>query len=342
MAKEAGQGIGEAGGLPRGHSGQAFWVLCLLAAMLIVPAALTLSRVEHPGVLSIASDNPTPYGYTWSLLLFIVPVAVLGGWFARRAELHFPRQAFWRTLAVLVPLGFILDLAFGNAFFVFPNHGATLGLGIPAMGGTVPIEEFVFYLTGFMAALMSYIWADEYWMSAYNIPDYREAARGVVRIAALPLSVRVVRRRAHCRCGRLQAALLRFASRLPLVFHLSHAGCPGALGGLLPHRQAIRKLARVQFHFLPHVVHQPALGGDPGLAVRLVGLPPGSHDRPRHRCLVRPAHRGALGLDGGELRYGDRLRGDQDLAGVGNPGPGGVLRRTTIDRRPACGAAPRR
>ncbi len=182
MANEESQGIGEGASPPRRRSRQAFRVLFLLAAMLIVPTALTLSSVEHPGVLSIASDNPTPYGYTRSLLLFIVPVAVLGGWFARRPELHFPRQAYWRTLALLVPLGFFLDLAFGNAFFVFPNHGATLGFGIPAMGGTVPIEEFVFYLTGFMAALMSYIWADEYWMSAYNVPDYREATRGMVRI----------------------------------------------------------------------------------------------------------------------------------------------------------------
>jgi hypothetical protein len=182
MVNEAGQDNAEGGKSARRQAGQAFRVLCLLAAMLIVPAALTLTRVEHPGVLSIASANPTPYGYTWSLLLFIVPVAVLGGWFARRRELHFPRLAFWRTLGVLVPLGFVLDLAFGNAFFVFSNHGATLGIGIPAVGGAVPIEEFVFYLTGFMAALMSYIWADEYWMSAYNVPDYREAARGIVRI----------------------------------------------------------------------------------------------------------------------------------------------------------------
>lgn len=182
MASDAEQDPRAGEGPGQGHAGGAFRVLCLLAAMLIVPAALTLSRVEHPGVLSIPSDNPTPYGYTWSLLLFLVPVGVLGGWFARRPQLQFPRRAFWRTLAVLVPLGFILDLAFGNAFFVFPNHGATLGLGIPARGGPIPVEEFVFYLTGFMTALLSYVWADEYWMSAYNVPDYREAARGIPRI----------------------------------------------------------------------------------------------------------------------------------------------------------------
>ncbi|WP_295483138.1 lycopene cyclase domain-containing protein [Accumulibacter sp.] len=165
----------------RQPSGPPYRVLFLLAAMLIVPTALTLSSVEHPGVLNVASDNPTPYGYTWSLLLFIVPVAVLGSWFARRPALRFPRQAFWRTLAVLVPLGFVLDLAFGNAFFVFRNHGATLGITVPAVGGALPVEEFVFYLSGFMAALLSYVWADEYWMRAYNVPDYRGQANGLVR-----------------------------------------------------------------------------------------------------------------------------------------------------------------
>jgi hypothetical protein len=163
-------------------SAQIYRVMFVIAAMLIVPAALTLRSVEHPGVLQIASDNPTPYGYTWSLLLFIVPMSVLGGWFALRDDLQFPRKAFWRTLAVLVPLGFILDLLFGNTFFVFPNGRATLGIGIPALGGAIPVEEFVFYLAGFMLALLSYVWADEYWMRAYNVPDYQARAQGAGRI----------------------------------------------------------------------------------------------------------------------------------------------------------------
>lgn len=171
-------------GKPRRRpSPQAFLVLCLLAGVLIVPTALTLRSVVDPGVLNVASDDPTPYGYTWSLLLFIVPVIVLGLWLSRLPAQRFVRRAFWYTLAVLVPLGFVLDLAFGNAFFVFTNHGATLGLNIPAVGGPLPMEEFVFYLTGFMAALLSYIWADEYWMRAYNVPDYQQAAQGIVRIA---------------------------------------------------------------------------------------------------------------------------------------------------------------
>ncbi len=162
---------------------QAFQVVFVIASLLIIPAALTLRSVVDPGVLEIGSENPTPRGYTWSLLLFILPLAALGLWFARRSELRLARRAFWRTIVILVPLGFLLDLLFGNAFFTFPNQSSTLGLGIPAIGGPIPAEEFVFYLTGFMLVLLSYIWADEWWVSAYNIPDYQAATRGLQRIA---------------------------------------------------------------------------------------------------------------------------------------------------------------
>ncbi len=151
------------------QSREAFQVVFAIAALLVLPAAITLKHVGR-------------FGYTWSLSLFIIPIIGLACWFARRPDLQFPRAAFWRTIAVLAPLGFLLDLLFGNAFFVFPNKAATLGLNIPAIGGPIPIEEFIFYLTGFMLTLLSYIWCDEYWMAAYNVPDYKTAAAGIPRI----------------------------------------------------------------------------------------------------------------------------------------------------------------
>src|SRR5260370_41968666 len=120
--------------LSRWQERRAFLVVFAIAAALIIPAALTLRTVVHPVILQATSDNPTPLGYTWSLLLFIIPIGALGSWFARRPDLQFPRKAFWRTLAVLTPLGFALDLLLGNAFFVFPNKSATLAWGIPAVG----------------------------------------------------------------------------------------------------------------------------------------------------------------------------------------------------------------
>src|ERR1700730_13710232 len=161
---------------------KSFYVVFAMAATLIVPAAIALRTVVHPAILQSTSDNPTPLGYTWSLALFIIPIGVLAWWFGRRPDLKFPRKAFWRTIAVLAPLGFALDLLFGNAFFIFPNKAATVGCNVPALGGAIPIEEFIFYLTGFMLVLLSYIWCDEYWMAAYNVPDYKEAATDIKRI----------------------------------------------------------------------------------------------------------------------------------------------------------------
>jgi hypothetical protein len=70
---------------------EAFQIVFLIAALLIAPAAITLHTVAHPGVLEITAKNPTPLGYAISLLLFLVPQAALGWWFARRAELALQR-----------------------------------------------------------------------------------------------------------------------------------------------------------------------------------------------------------------------------------------------------------
>ena len=120
------------------HPREAFRVVFVIAGLLILPAALTLRTVLHPGTLQLDSANPSPYGYTWSLLLFIIPLAALSWWFARRSDLELARKAFWRTIAVLAPVGFLLDLLFGNAFFIFPNQKAVLGVSIPAVGGSIP------------------------------------------------------------------------------------------------------------------------------------------------------------------------------------------------------------
>jgi lycopene cyclase domain-containing protein len=63
----------------------------------------------------------------------------------------------------------MLDFLFARYFFVFPNPAATLGIKAPALGAPVPIEEYAFYLTGFLCVLLLYIWLDEYWLAAYSV-----------------------------------------------------------------------------------------------------------------------------------------------------------------------------
>ncbi|HEX3127411.1 MAG TPA: hypothetical protein VH394_08780 [Thermoanaerobaculia bacterium] len=147
----------------------------LASAMMLliaVPATITLWQVKVAGTLKIPSSNPTPFGYTWSLLLFVVPGAVLGLWLVRRRDLVDQRRAALWAAPFLIAQGFALDLFFGARFFIFPNRGATLGWDVPVVGGHVPVEEFVFYAGGFLVVLLFYLWNDELWCSRYNDQNY--------------------------------------------------------------------------------------------------------------------------------------------------------------------------
>jgi hypothetical protein len=86
--------------------------------------------------------------------LFIIPILVIAVWFLPSEGLEIPQRAFWRTIGILAPVGFLLDFVFARWFFCFPNRGATLGIPAPALGHPVPIEEYIFYLSGFVMILL--------------------------------------------------------------------------------------------------------------------------------------------------------------------------------------------
>jgi hypothetical protein len=111
-------------------------------------------------------------------------------WFLPGEGLHIPQRAFRWTLIILVPLGFLLDFVFAQWFFLYSNTRATLGIPAPALGKPVPIEEYVFYVTGFFAVLLLYVWLGEFWLAAYNVPDYPGEGRKVLRLLQFhPLSL---------------------------------------------------------------------------------------------------------------------------------------------------------
>lgn len=158
-----------------------FWVVVGLTLMLVVPAALTLHTVQTPRPLVPVQDNPTPHGYTWSLLLFLIPILAIGTKVLRLRESRAEKRAFWWTVAVLVPVGFGLDVIFGMRFFTFVNRAATLGWNLPGyvpnqgFRAVLPVEEFAFYALGFVAMLLTYVWADQVWMKAYSPEEQSEA-----------------------------------------------------------------------------------------------------------------------------------------------------------------------
>lgn len=163
---------GLASGLRPGRRSRAGSLAVLITlGMVALPAALTLHRVRVSPVVDLAAQSEvSPYGYTVSLLLFIVPIGVIGLWLLPREDVRISRRAFLWTIGVLFPIGALMDFFFARSFFTFPNPGATLRITAPALGGGVPVEEYAFYLFGFVADLLLYIWLDEYWLSAYTVP----------------------------------------------------------------------------------------------------------------------------------------------------------------------------
>jgi hypothetical protein len=141
-----------------------------MLAMLSVPTALTLHTVHVSPLIPGPVEASSPYGYTVSLLLFVIPIVVILFWLVPAERLKISKKSFVRTIGLLLPMGAGLDFFFAKKFLAFPNPDATLRIPAPAIGGSVPIEEYLFYFTGFVAVLLFYIWLDEYWLSAYSVP----------------------------------------------------------------------------------------------------------------------------------------------------------------------------
>lgn len=159
-----------------------------MVALLVIPAMFTLRTVDHPGELVISSSNPTPYGYTWSLLIFLLPVAAIIWWFFHHPEYIIERRAFWLTITIFSVAGAGLDMLLGNTFFYFPNDGAVAGIYLPGYDFKrgwvldIPIEEFLFYFLGSLFMLLVYLWGDLYWFGAYNHDNYEEDSRHIDQI----------------------------------------------------------------------------------------------------------------------------------------------------------------
>jgi hypothetical protein len=112
--------------------------------------------------------------YFTSLAFWVVPLVLLlprlyhetdaGG---RR------RRAFWITTGFIVVAGLVLDFVFGEWILSFDDVTKGQYVWRFPFGQHIPIEEILFYVLGGMAIVLVYIWADEYWMKAYNVRQQR-------------------------------------------------------------------------------------------------------------------------------------------------------------------------
>ena len=70
---------------------RSFGLVMAMVAMVAVPMALTLHTVRVSSVVDLPEANPSPYGYTVSLLLFVIPILVIG-WNGTRPADHNERR----------------------------------------------------------------------------------------------------------------------------------------------------------------------------------------------------------------------------------------------------------
>jgi hypothetical protein len=144
-----------------------FWLDLGWLIVLVVTIAVPL-LLDAAGRLS----------YFTSLMLWGIPIAYLWPVFntLTASGTGRRRRALWWSAGTIVVLGIVLDFVFGHLTLRFPGCSEPPGTGpylwcLPAIGGSVPIEELLFYAMGPVAIVLVYACADERWLSRYNPKD---------------------------------------------------------------------------------------------------------------------------------------------------------------------------
>ena len=149
------------------------------------------------------------YGYSWSLMLFAIPMAVLFYWFWKSKPFPCQTKAFWATTGIVFVGWSLLDIFFAHHLFCFPKEIGRSGVNLfgympagnacspglsefPGWGCNVPIEEFLFYMGAVMVVLLVYMWSGQRWFDRYHSEEsrYTEQAGNVTRALQLhPLTI---------------------------------------------------------------------------------------------------------------------------------------------------------
>ncbi len=164
--------------------------LLWMVAIIGLPAVCTLATIRTRPEHARSHPDPSPYGYTVSLLLFLFPVVVLSVIHLQRHKPNVHRRALVWAAGAIASIGFVLDTVFGHAFFTFRNAGATLGIRLPAWDwstsswapGYLPVEEFAFYVLGALFTIAVYLWANDEWLADYDPDARRDLARAVPKL----------------------------------------------------------------------------------------------------------------------------------------------------------------
>lgn len=171
---------------PRRDIQALLWMVVTIA----LPAVLTLATINTRPEHASSVENPSPYGYTVSLLLFLFPVLVLAALHLQRHKPSVHRRALLWSAGAIASIGFVLDTIFGYTFFTFKNPNATLGLRLPSFDwatmhwvrGYLPVEEFAFYILGALFTIVVYLWANDEWLADYAPDEHRDLAKALPKL----------------------------------------------------------------------------------------------------------------------------------------------------------------
>lgn len=109
--------------------------------------------------------------YLVSLLLWVVPLVFLFPRFLRTTHRGSRRRQALRAAALYIfGAGVVLDFVFGAVILDFADCATGAYVWCPgALIGTIPIEEYLFYVLGGFAVVLVYVWADMHWLAKYNV-----------------------------------------------------------------------------------------------------------------------------------------------------------------------------
>ena len=262
-----------------------FWLNLGWLVMLVVTVAVPL-----------ALDAVDRLTYFTSLVLWGLPILYLWPVFnmitadgtGRR------RRALRWTAGTIVLLGIVLDFLLGHLTLRFPGCSEPEGaapylLCLPAVSGSIPIEELLFYAMGPVAIVLVYACADELWLSRYNPKD------DLLDLKLIQLSPRLADRRRRRR--RHGAGPLARERNLSDLFHLPRCGSLAAGDVPVPGDRQPDELAGVCRHHAVRHRHLADLGGDARDPTAVVGIRAVGDGRTDDRRLV--ARRRHLSRRGG-------------------------------------------
>jgi hypothetical protein len=164
------------------------WVA--LAAFLMVAFRINVPPSER---LWEQPNYTGRYGYTWSLLILILPIAFLGRWYRRNRDTLQLKPLMGAVLrfSAWASLGWIiLDVLLAKLFFTFPHEGARALFLVPGykwegdcatvwtiwnvphcyVPRNLPFEELVFYAASALLLAFMYMWATEDFFKDTAIP----------------------------------------------------------------------------------------------------------------------------------------------------------------------------